>query len=387
MFTLLLAVIYIGFVSLGVPDSLFGAAWPAVYRAFGLPVSYSSFFTFTMTSCTLTSSFFSAKLINRFGVGKIAAVSTAMTGLALLLASFAHSFWVLVAIAVPLGFGAGAIDAGLNNYVALHYKARQMNFLHCFYGIGISLTPYLLSFALRGGTWQDGYRAVSYVQLGISAIMIAALPLWAKASKREGALSGEAPVTLTIKQTVSIKGVPIMLAIFFFECALESTCVAWGTTYLAENRGLSADFAAGMTTFYFIGLALARFISGLISGKVSSKKLLIIGQVVLFLAATLMILPLKTEFAVAGLFLAGFGIGPLYPNLMHLTPRIFGVAPSQSIMGLQMSAASFGYLVTPISFSVIQQWLGMRIFPVFFAILLCLFVISFCFSDIKKSAH
>ena len=381
MATLLLIVIYIGFIGLGVPDSLFGAAWPAIYGEFQLPVSYNMFVSLTCSVCTLLASLFSSRVINRFGTAKVTAVSTAMTALALLLASVSQNFIFLVLLAIPLGFGGGAIDAGLNNYVALHYNAMQMSFLHCFYGVGVSISPYLLSFALKGeGGWRGGYQWVAVLQIAISTIVIFTLPLWKKVAQKPG-MEEEKPVTLTIPQLFKVKGLKPVWLMFFTSCTVEYLCNAWGATFLVEHKGLTRADAAGTVTLYFVGLAVGRFLSGVLSGKLTPKKLVILGQIFLVTAILLLFLPTSPGIA---LFLVGLGIGPIYPNLMHLTPSFFGRETSQSVMGSQMAAASLAFVLTPFVFAPLAQNIGLWLFPIYLAVMALLLVVGTATSKLKN---
>lgn len=384
MATLLLIVIYIGFIGLGIPDSLFGAAWPAIYSEWNLPVSYNSFVSLTCSLCTFFSSLLSGWVINRFGTAKVTAVSTAVTALSLLLASLSGNFLFLVLLAIPLGFGGGAIDAGLNNYVALHYNAMQMSLLHCFYGVGVSISPYLLSFALAGqGGWRGGYRWVAFLQIAISAVVILTLPLWKKVAQKPG-MEEEKPVTLTIPQLLKVRGLKPVWLMFFASCTVEYLCNAWGATFLVEHKGLAEADAARTVTLYFVGLATGRLLSGLLSGKLTPKKLVILGESTLVLAVILLFLPIPAKLAWIALFLVGLGVGPIYPNLMHLTPGFFGREVSQSVMGSQMAAATMGFLLTPLIFSPLAQFAGMWMFPVYLTGVVALLAVGTACSKLKN---
>lgn len=381
MATLLLIVIYIGFIGLGIPDSLFGAAWPAIYADFQLPVSYNSFVSLTCSVCTLLSSLVSSRVINRFGTAKVTAVSTAITAAALLLASVSGKFIFLVLLAIPLGFGGGAIDAGLNNYVALHYNAKQMSFLHCFYGVGVSISPYLLSFALKGeGGWRGGYQWVAMLQIAISAIVIFTLPLWKKVAQKPG-MAEENPVTLSIPQLLKVKGLKPVWLMFFTSCTVEYLCNAWGATFLVEHKGMLRADAAATVTVYFVGLALGRFFSGLLSGRLTPKKLVILGETVLGTAVLLLFLPVPSWLC---LLLIGLGVGPIYPNLMHLTPGFFGREVSQSVMGSQMAAASLAFVLTPLIFAPLAEMVGLWLFPVYLACVAVLLALGTATSKLKN---
>lgn len=368
MATLLLMIIYISFIGLGIPDSLFGAAWPAIYSEFGLPVSYATFVTVTTSVCTFISSLVSGRVIARFGTARVTAYSTLMTAAALFLISFSGSYLPMILLAIPLGFGAGAVDSGLNNYVALHYSAMQMNFLHCFYGVGVSISPYLLSFAMSGGgSWQNGYRLMGTVQLGIAILAFAALPLWKK--QKHYSAESQSVKALTIKETLKLKGMPAVMLMFAFSCAIETCCGTWGSTFLVTEKGLTAEAAARTVTLYYIGIAVGRFISGLLSKKVRPRTLIFCGEALVLAAIVLMAMPLPATFAGAALLMIGLGVSPVYPNLMHLTPSIFGEDVSQSAIGVQMASASAGILIAPVVFGWIAELVGVMLLPYYMLVI------------------
>ncbi len=369
MATLLLIVIYIGYVGLGVPDSLLGAAWPAIYGSFNISTSFASFITITTSTCTFISSLNSARLIKRFGTGNLAAASTAMTAFALFGISFIGHWAFFILLAIPLGLGAGAVDSALNGYVALHYNAKQMNFLHCCYGIGVAVSPYLLSIMLSVlGSWRSGYRAVSFLQMSIAAVLILSLPLWRKLRKSDPV--EEEQKLIPLKQIVKIKGIFPVWTMFIASCSIEACCTTWGSTYLAEHLNFGVDSAAGTITVYFVGLALGRIVSGLLSDKLSPQRLMQIGLMVLGLGAALFFLPFGSLSGTLGLFLTGLGVGPIYPNLMHITPIFFGRDIAQSIMGTHMAVAFIGVALTPPVFGSLAQITGYGVFPYFICLLL-----------------
>lgn len=363
MATLLLLIIYAAFIGLGIPDSLFGAAWPAICPEFGVPVSWANFVTLLVSGGTIVSSLLSARLIRRFGTGRITAVSTAMTAAALLGYSLSGGMGWLCLFAVPLGLGAGAIDTALNNFVALHYTAAQMNFLHCFYGIGVSLSPFLMSLALARSSWRDGYRAVFWIQLGIAVLTVLALPLWKKVQKG-GEDEGEAQSRAAgVLELLKEKKVRFACLAFFGSCALEYTCGTWGSTYLVSARGVPADKAALCIAFYYVGMAAGRFLSGVLASRLKSRQLVLLGQGITLAAVILVLLPMPAGVTAAGLFLIGMGNGPVFPNLLHLTPQHFGRELSQAVMGVQMAAAYVGILLMPALFGLIAQNLTASLFP------------------------
>lgn len=379
MATLLLLVIYIAFIGLGLPDSLFGAAWPAIYAEYGLPFSFGSFVTVLSFFGTTISSVCSAKVIRRFGTNKVTAFSTALTAAALLCMSFTGSYLPMCLFALPLGLGAGAIDTALNNYVALHYSATQMSFLHCFYGIGISVSPYILSLVLNGDAgWRGGYRIAVGIQAVIAVILFCSLPLWKKVHGKESGEEEAVGQPLSLKEIVRIPGVKVMWSLFICSCTIECTCGSWGSTFLVEHKGLPAEEAAGIITFYYVGIAVGRFLSGVIATKLHSWAIIKIGQTVMGLALILLCLPVGGNLAGVALFFVGLGNGPLFPNFNYLTPENFGEELSPSVIGTQMAVASIAIMTTPVLCSILGQALGMWIFPVYLLLFFVLMVLTMC---------
>lgn len=379
--------IYIAFVGLGVPDSLIGSAWPAIHTELNIPVEAVSILTFIISGCTVLSSMFSAKILNKLGTAKVTAFSTAMTAAALLGYSFAPSFRFMIPLAVFLGLGAGAIDSGLNNYVALHFKASHMNFLHCFYGVGVSLSPYLMSQALSNAGWRGGYRYAFYVQLGIAILLIISVPLWKKTSSAEET-EEEKSVNLSLFQMAKKREVRLVWIIMLATNAIEYACGVWGSTYLVEEKGFEAKHGALALTIYYVGMSIGRFVSGLLSNKISTWKRIGIGTAILAPAIIIMLLPLHGAVSVAGLFMIGLGNGSIYPNMIHLTPHNFGKEVSQSIMGSQIAFAYIGVMLAPPAVSLISGLFGIRIYPVLLAVLYAIMVIALrCFVNRLKKQN
>ncbi len=366
MAVVLLVVIYVAFVGLGVPDSLFGAAWPAMHVDLGIPVSWGSAVTMVTCCGTIVSSLSSAALISRFGTGRVTAVSTALTAAALVGFAVSPSFPWLCLLAIPLGLGAGAIDTALNNYVALHYRATHMNFLHCAYGVGITVSPFLMSTALTGGTWRDGYLEAAAVQAAIMAATIAILPLWSRVGhKASGEQDGEPEVRAAgLLELVRRRDIRLACLVFMASVAIEGICNTWCASYLVSARGMAAGAAAGMVTVYYVGVTAGRFLSGVLANRLSSKQLVGLGQVVTFAAVLVLLAPLPLAAAPVGLFLVGFGNSPLYPNMLHLTPRLFGRDLSQAVIGVQMAASYVGSLTLPPLFGLMAERMGFWLFPV-----------------------
>lgn len=375
MATILLVIIYIAFIGLGVPDSLIGSAWPAIHTQLNIPVEAVSVITFLISGCTVLSSMFSAKILNRLGTAKVTAFSTAMTAAALLGYSFVPSFWLMVPLAIVLGLGAGAIDSGLNNYVALHFKASHMNFLHCFYGVGVSLSPYLMSQALSNVGWRGGYRYAFYVQAAIAILLILSVPLWKKTSSN-GETEEEKEVNLTLLQMAKRSDVRLVWVIMLATNAIEYACGVWGSTYLVEEKGFETKHGALALTVYYVGMSLGRFVSGLLADKVSTWKRIGIGTAILAPAVVIMLLPLHGVVSVIGLFLIGLGNGSVYPNMIHLTPHNFGKEVSQSIMGSQIAFAYIGVMLAPPMVSLISGTFGIKVYPVLLAVLYAVMVVS-----------
>lgn len=372
MATFLLIIIYIAFIGLGLPNSLFGTAWPAIYSEFHLPLSYGSFITVIVSCGTILSSVFSARIINRFGTGRVSAVSTLLTAAALLGFSISPNLLMMCLLAVPLGIGAGSIDVALNNYVALHYSATHMNFLHCFYGIGVSVSPYILSMVMDSKAgWRGGYRIAFAIQLGIAVLLFLTQPLWAKNKKEE--IEGKSEgTTLSFREALKIPGVKGMCCLFFITCSIECTCSGWGSTFLVEYKHLSADQAARVILLYFVGMAAGRFLSGVLASRLHSWTIIILGQCILGLAVVLLFLPGSIPVCTAALFLIGLGNGPMFPNFNYLTPENFGEEVSQSVIGVQMAFAYVGIMVAPLLCSVLGQLISMAVFPVY---LFCFYVV------------
>lgn len=383
----LLVVIYIAFIGLGVPDSLIGSAWPAIHTEMSIPVEAVSVLTFIISGCTVLSSMFSAGILNKFGTAKVTAFSTAMTAAALLGFSFAPTFWLMVPLAVLLGLGAGAIDSGLNNYVALHFKASHMNFLHCFYGVGVSLSPYLMSQALSNAGWRSGYRYAFYVQAVITLLLIVSVPMWKKTVSAEQA-EDEGALNLSLLQMAKMPEVRQVWIIMLATNAIEYACGVWGSTYLVTEKGFETKHGALALTVYYVGMSAGRFVSGLLSDKISTWKRIGIGAVILAPAIAIMLLPLHGIVTVVGLFLVGLGNGSIYPNMIHLTPHNFGKEASQSIMGSQIAFAYIGVMLAPPTVSLISGLFGIKIYPVLLAVLYTIMIVALkCFVNCLKKQN
>ena len=386
--TLLLIIIYIAFIGLGIPDSLIGSAWPAIYTEMGLPIEAVSCVTLLISGCTVLSSMFSSSILKKLGTAKVTAISTAMTAVSLLGFSLAESFWPMLPFAVVLGLGAGAIDSGLNNYVALHFKASHMNFLHCFYGIGVSLSPYLMASALVDIGWRGGYCYAFFIQIAISALLIVSVPLW---KKNNSAADDEAEidsVNLSLLQMTKMPAVRTMWVIMLATNAIEYACGTWGSTYLVNAKGFLPEHGALGLTIYYAGMALGRFLSGLVSSKVMTWNRIRLGIIILSGAVVIMLLPLPGTLSVIGLCLMGLGNGSIYPNLVHLTPYSFGKDVSQSIMGSQIAFAYLGVMMSPPLVGLMNSLFGIAVYPVLIAVIFVIMVIGLKhFTDLLKKQN
>ncbi len=376
MSTLLLIVIYITFIGLGIPDSFFGTAWPAIYSAFGVAISHANFVTGIISGGTILSSLLSTRLIKCFGTAKVTAVSTAMTAGALLGFSIAPNIIFLCLFAVPLGIGAGAIDTALNNYVALHYRAVHMNFLHCFYRIGVSLSPYLMSLMLSAtGNWRQGYQTVFWVQLGIAIMTIISIPLWKKVNSTDSYEEENALVIGIIDLLKDLKVRRVCL-VFLGSCAIEYTYGVWGSTFLVTEKQMAVDAAAKVIMFYYIGMALGRFSSGILALKCTSQQMIKIGQCITLIAIALLLLPLSPIATSGALFLIGLGNGPIVPNMIHLTPENFGKERSQAVVSIQMSASYISILLAPVLFGLLAQFISLALFPYYLCAMLFIMLLG-----------
>ena len=362
--TLLLCIIYLGFVALGLPDSLFGAAWPILQAQMDVPLAWAGFVTVTISGGTILASLLSDRLTFRFGAAKVTACSVVATAVALLGFSKATQFWMLVAWAVPLGLGAGAVDAALNNFVALHFSSRHMSWLHCFWGLGASVSPYIMGFFLsRELRWDRGYLTVGLIQLALSAVLFASLPLWKKASALETQEEARtAPKTL--RQIAALPGICYVLFGFFAYCALEAVAFTWTSTYLVNVRALAPESAARFASLFYLGMTVSRFLAGFIADRLGDRKMIRLGFFVCFTGLLLVMLPVSSPLpCLVGLTVAGFGCGPVYPSIIHATPAVFGKENSQAVVGVQMASAYCGSTFMPPVFGWVAGAFGLRLFP------------------------
>ena len=374
---LLLCLIYVMYIGLGIPDSMLGASWPAVFPSVGASIGQANYITIVMALFSAGTSFFSARIINKLGTPMVTLVSTFLTAIGILGFSFSNSLVVCCICAIPLGLGAGAIDAALNNFVALNYDSKHLHFLHGFYGVGVIISPYVISFALSlVNNWRVGYRLIFLVQIFITLCAVVAIPLWKKAKTPLHPTKDFTPITLSIRQMLKIKPLKLAWLLFFSSVALEFTCSIWASTYLYKVVGFTEAFSAECVTFYFIGIASIRFISGFISSKVGPIRLVIIGHSLVGVAIVSMFLPIPAICKVIALFTIGFGNGLTYPTYAGFTPKHFGERISQSVMSSYMIVCNLAICLVPTLFGVLADSVGVFLFPLFIAVLFVIMFIS-----------
>ena len=374
MVSLLLPIIYVAFISLGLPDSLLGSAWPSMYPQLGVPVSYAGIISMIISLGTIISSLNSDRLTRALGTGKVTAISVGMTAAALFGFSVSGQFWMLCLWAIPYGLGAGSVDAALNNYVALHYESRHMSWLHCMWGIGTTISPMVMGAALAGGMpWTSGYRYIALFQILLTAVLFVSLPLW---QKRTVGTSGEeaAPTALTFGQVLHLPGAKEVMLCFFCYCALETTAGLWASSYLTLSRGVPAGTAASFASLFYIGITAGRAACGFLTLKFNDVQMIRMGQGILAVGVLALLVPGPQVLALAGLVLVGLGCAPIYPSIIHSTPDHFGAERSQAVIGIQMASAYVGNLAMPPLFGLLANNITPALFPFYLLVLLLLMV-------------
>ena len=375
--TFLLGIIYISFISLGLPDALLGSAWPKIYQEFDVPVSFAGAVSMIIALCTVISSLQSDRLTKKFGTGMVTAVSVGITAIALWGFSISHSFVMLCLWAIPYGLGAGSVDASLNNYVALHYASKHMSWLHCMWGIGATLGPYIMGAVLtRGHSWNTGYRVISILQIVLTAVLIFSLPKWKKSgSSTDDGDKGSQSKALSLKQVLSIPGAKEIMICFFCYSAVEQTSMLWASSYLTLAKDISAQTAASFASMFCIGITLGRGINGFIAIKLKDHQMIRMGQIIILLGVLIMFVPLGNIFSIIGFSLIGLGCAPIYPCIIHSTPDHFGAENSQAIIGIQMASAYIGTCLMPPLFGLIANHISIKILPLYVAVFLTLMIV------------
>ena len=384
MYLFLLALIYLAFISLGLPDSLLGSAWPLMHLEMGVPISYMGIITMLISGGTIVSSLMSDRLTRKFGTKILTVASVFLTVIALFGFSFANNFSMLIVFAIPYGIGAGAIDAALNNYVALHYKAKHMSWLHCFWGVGTIVSPFVMGYALTSSTWNNGYRIVGFMQLVIGIILLLTLPVW-KVNEDVVSTTSE---DVGLFKALRIKGVPFLLLGFLAYCAAETTTMQWASTYFVEVKGISVERAASFASLFYIGITAGRFISGFITDKLGDRKMILLGSSVLIVGILTLAIPSSSyELAFASFIIIGLGCAPIYPCIIHSTPYNFGAKNSGAIIGIQMASAYLGATFMPPIFGVLGNASTFAIMPLYLLVfvLLMLVMIELTFRVTKNN--
>lgn len=380
MFQLLLAIIYLAFISLGLPDSLLGSAWPVMYQEFSVPVSYAGGISMIIAAGTIVSSLQCDRLTRKLGTGKVTAISVLTTAAALFGFSISHSYLALCIWAVPYGLGAGCVDASLNNYVALHYASRHMSWLHCMWGVGASLGPYIMGYALTGGKgWNMGYRYIAVLQILLTVVLLVSLPLWKKQSAAADVQDSDTAQTqskaLSLAQIIRIPGAKEVMITFFCYCAVEQTAGLWASSYLVLHSGLTSEVAAGFASLFYIGITVGRALAGFLTMKFNDTQMIRLGQGLILSGILLLLLPLGGMAGLAGLIIIGLGCAPIYPSIIHSTPDHFGAENSQAVIGVQMAAAYVGILVMPPVFGLIANHISASILPLYLLAILLMMAV------------
>lgn len=373
MVNLLLSIIYLSFISLGLPDALLGSAWPSMYKEFNVAISYAGIISMIISAGTIISSLQSDRLTKKFGAGKITAFSVAMTAAALFGFSITHSYLFLCVWAIPYGLGAGSVDASLNNYVALHYESKHMSWLHCMWGIGATIGPYIIGYAITNNNWNAGYRYISIMQIVLTAILFFSLPLWNKNDKENKEKINTK--TLSLIEIIKIKGAKEIMICFFCYCALEATTGLWASSYLNIYKGVDIKTAASFGSLFYIGITIGRAISGFITMKLNDNQMIVLGESLILIGIILMIIPTVNTVSLIGFIITGLGCAPIYPSIIHSTPYNFGAENSQAIIGVQMASAYIGTLAMPPLFGYIANHISISLLPFYLILILALMFI------------
>lgn len=367
---LLLCVIYLAFISLGLPDAVLGASWPVMGKALNSSPEFAGVVALVISTGTVISSLLVTRMIHFVGVGKLVAISVLLTAVALLGFSFAERSWVLVLLAMPLGIGAGAVDAALNNFVAMHFKAKHMNYLHSFWGVGAMTGPLIMAHYLTfQNGWRDGYEVIAITQFALVIVLFSALPLWKKMLFNAASEADESAPFVGNIAVLKMNGVPLQLMMFFCYCAIESGTGLWAASFLTTQRSITAGDAAFWVAMYYMGITLGRFVCGAITEKVAEETLVRSGAIVILLGCIMLVLPLSAMWAKLGLIFIGLGCAPIYPNTIHMTPKRFGSATSQAIISLSMAVAYMGIMAVPPLLGVVANLVGFASFPIILLLL------------------
>ena len=387
MVHLLLAIIYLSFISLGLPDALLGAAWPTMCVEFDVPVSYAGIISLIISAGTIISSLMSDRMTLRFGTAKVTAFSVAMTAFALFGFSVSNQYWMLLLWAIPYGLGAGSVDASINNYVALHYASSHMSWLHCMWGVGASIGPYIMGYALAGSQgWNMGYRYIALLQVVLAAVLFISVPIWKTRNAGEGKENSANTAALGLREIFAIAGAREVMLAFFCYCALEGTAMLWSATYLVRHLKMDEETAASLASMFFLGITGGRALSGFLTYRFSDANMIRLGQAIIAVGAVAMVLPMGEMGAILGLLLVGLGCAPIYPSIIHSTPDHFGAENSQAIIGVQMASAYLGTLIAPPVFGLIANHISASLMPVYIGAILIMMIVM-CERLNRKTSH
>ena len=381
MYSLLLAIIYLAFISLGLPDSLLGSCWPVMHIDFNIPISYMGIITMLTSGCTIISSLMSNALTRKFKTPIVTLVSVFLTAISLFGFSVSTNFWMLLLFSIPYGLGAGSIDAALNNYVALYYSSKHMSWLHCFWGVGTIISPFVMSYALATSIWNNGYVIIAVIQFIIGLILLLTLPLW-KINKPSTS-SSATEQSIGIVDALKIKGVPSLLLGFFAYCSAEATAMGWASTYFVQVKNISEEKAAAFGALFFIGLTIGRFLGGFLMDKLGDRKMILLGTSISICGVICLCLPFNNNFiTLLGFIIIGFGFAPIYPCIIHSTPANFGAEYSGAIIGIQMASAYVGSTFIPPIYGMLGKLIGFQIMPIYLIIFILLMIFM-----IEKTFH
>ncbi len=374
MATILLLIIYIAFISLGLPDSILGSAWPVMYKDLQVPVSYIGIISMIIAGGTIISSFFSAKILQKLGTGHVTAISVGMTAIALIGFSLSNHFWQLCLWAIPYGLGAGSVDAALNHFVALHYKSRHMSWLHCFWGVGATVGPYIMGLCLTNQfNWTVGYQIIGMLQIVFVIVLIFSLPLW----KIKQVSVGEEHESkdLSFKEVVCLPGAIHMLLAFFAYCAVETTTGLWASSYMVLGKGIDGETAAKWTALFYFGITIGRLICGFVTEQIGDKIMISLGQGIMLLGIIVILLPIGHIALLVGLILVGTGCAPVYPCIIHQTPTYFGKENSKALIGIEMASAYAGSTFMPPLFGALSHKVGIALYPWYLLVFIILMIV------------
>lgn len=375
MYTILLVVIYLSFISLGLPDSLLGSAWPTMYNEFDVPISYAGIISMIIALGTIISSLQSDRVTKKLGIGKVTVISVALTTIALFGFSTSNSFYMLVLWAIPYGLGAGSIDAALNNYVAVNYKSRHMSWLHCMWGVGTIIGPYFMGYSLtKGFGWTFGYRCIAIIQTIITVILLISSKLWKKNTENKNNEKTKSS-TLNLREIFKIAGIKEIMIAFFCYCAIEQTTMLWASSYMVLNNNISLETAATFSSLFFIGITVGRAINGFLTFKFTDTQMIRIGEVIIGVGTIAILISSSNIITIIGLILIGLGCAPIYPSFIHITPNCFGADKSQAIIGVQMACAYTGTCIMPPIFGLIANHISIFLFPIYLLIILILMIV------------